>query len=880
MPRDAQRYRKTYSYFRPQPRTDTLEILVDETLDWKNSVRAASTADVSLSGAGTTLSFSGLTLVNEDRVLLKDQSTASQNGIYYFEVDGDTSTYVFSRASDANTNTLTTGAATYVEAGTNGGKIYILSTTMPINVGSTSLTWTEFSSGGGGSSSPTFWLSTTATSIYTTGSVAIKGDLVGVDSAADIGSDVFFFVSGSKTGSGLNNKKAVFGGDVVMSGSLEVSGDQVEITGSLRVTNGISGSLTKLTDGTSYLIAGPNITINTGSNGAVQITGSAGGLGGSGTNTYLAKFTPDGSTLGNSLLSESGLTITSEASNLSFTVAQTWSLPDNASALDIRRSGGDTVLKLDSNGYYVGIGTSPQSPLHVALFGSSTTSDAFENATARTITMQNTSSTDGNSATLINFNNSNEPNGYIRFINTNNTFHRGAISFGTSNGTSDRGERMRIDEVGRVGIGTSDIAAVGTDVFLFVSGSSGSLGTATRGVSAFGGDVIVSGSLKIGTGSVLLTSNDIQFGTSGMRIQKNGNDMKFFDITNPSGYTLTDLAAGGGGGGSSPVYWTSPSAGSIYATGSVGIGTNTYTGRLYVSGSSTGTTPTLVARHGVANGSSLPVLSVENSAGNSLLFVSGSGFVGIGTSTQSVYADQTIGTGATTVSIASSGAGEFPGAVVLFEVDNTLSGAILVSNAGMNIAAGANRELSLSTDNSTAVIITPEGLVQIVRTDSYFDATLNSGQGIKLADTPGNAGAQVLDCYSEKTVNNIRFYSSGDAGVVMEAGYTTVSMTRIGRMVTVAGHIKATTAGKPTASGRLSIDLSNTAEIPLPAKKTAVSLWITSFESGLMDPVMGYLDTSDVFIYIDRFSAGSVVQDLADFLDTGSEAIFSVTYSV
>lgn len=50
----------------------------------------------------------------------------------------------------------------------------------------------------------------------------------------------------------------------------------------LTVTN-LSGSLTHLSDGTSYLIAGNNVTITTGSNGAVTINSTAtGGGGGSG----------------------------------------------------------------------------------------------------------------------------------------------------------------------------------------------------------------------------------------------------------------------------------------------------------------------------------------------------------------------------------------------------------------------------------------------------------------------------------------------------------------------------------------------------------------------------------------------------------------------
>jgi len=93
---------------------------------------------------------------------------------------------------------------------------------------------------------------------YTTSSVSFD---TGTRYPTSIGTDVFFFVSGSTT------KKAVFGGDVIVSGTLTARG-------------GLSGSLTRLTDGTSYLRAGPGITINSSSvNGAVTITGSGGTYG-------------------------------------------------------------------------------------------------------------------------------------------------------------------------------------------------------------------------------------------------------------------------------------------------------------------------------------------------------------------------------------------------------------------------------------------------------------------------------------------------------------------------------------------------------------------------------------------------------------------------
>ena len=108
------------------------------------------------------------------------------------------------------------------------------------------------------SASDTFFSSTTSGSIFTSGSIAIRGGESAVDAPSDKGADVFFYVSGSTSG---NTNISLFGGQVVTSGSV-------------RAIGGISGSHTKLSDGTSYLIAGNNVSISTGSNGAVTISSS------------------------------------------------------------------------------------------------------------------------------------------------------------------------------------------------------------------------------------------------------------------------------------------------------------------------------------------------------------------------------------------------------------------------------------------------------------------------------------------------------------------------------------------------------------------------------------------------------------------------------
>lgn len=78
-------------------------------LKWKNSVKVATTANITLSGAQT---IDGISVVAGDRVLVKNQTTPSQNGIY------DVASGSWTRSSDMNTWTMIPSAAVYVEQGT------------------------------------------------------------------------------------------------------------------------------------------------------------------------------------------------------------------------------------------------------------------------------------------------------------------------------------------------------------------------------------------------------------------------------------------------------------------------------------------------------------------------------------------------------------------------------------------------------------------------------------------------------------------------------------------------------------------------------------------------------------------------------------------
>lgn len=110
-------------------------------LDVKASVRAATTANITLSGTQT---IDGVALSAGNRVLVKNQTAASANGIYTVAAGA------WSRATDADANDeVTSGMFTFVEEGTTlGGTGWVLTTVNPITLGSTSLAFTQFSGSG------------------------------------------------------------------------------------------------------------------------------------------------------------------------------------------------------------------------------------------------------------------------------------------------------------------------------------------------------------------------------------------------------------------------------------------------------------------------------------------------------------------------------------------------------------------------------------------------------------------------------------------------------------------------------------------------------------------------------------------------------------
>lgn len=104
-----------------------------------------------LTGSGAFPQIDGHTATEQERVLVKNQSTALQNGIYVLTDDGDPSgSWVLTRATDADNSPageIAYGDFCFVQNGGQAGFGFIVNTTGTITIGSTSINYIQFSAG-------------------------------------------------------------------------------------------------------------------------------------------------------------------------------------------------------------------------------------------------------------------------------------------------------------------------------------------------------------------------------------------------------------------------------------------------------------------------------------------------------------------------------------------------------------------------------------------------------------------------------------------------------------------------------------------------------------------------------------------------------------
>ncbi len=320
-------------------------------------------------------------------------------------------------------------------------------------------------------------------------------------------------------------------GDATVLGNLYLSGNvsAFKATGSVEFNAGLSGSLTHLSDGTSYLLAGRNVTIASASNGQVTINASPlnnaaemhkemlSRESGDGVTDYTLQNTPsDGLQVqvyvnGLLMLSGSPYDYTYDSSNnqIDFEAA-----PISGSAIQAiytitgtqeAPAGNNTEIQFNDFGNFGGD----------SAFTFNKTTNAM---TVTSLSGALTRLSDGKSyiAAGTDITIASASNGQITISSTATA---GASDFFDS---TTAGSMFTTGSVAFVGAQSSPAAPdapsdVGNDVFFFVSGSIGSQGTSITGSSLFGGDLVVSGNFnaKKGIGTLATATSVIHVSASG-----------------------------------------------------------------------------------------------------------------------------------------------------------------------------------------------------------------------------------------------------------------------------------------------------------------------------------------------------------------------------
>lgn len=288
-------------------------------LDVKQSVRAATTGPVNLATdleAGDTLDTT-VTLAEGDRVLVKDQSTASENGIYVVQSSGAPV-----RATDFDsTEEVTPGAFTFVEEGTeNGDSGWVVITDGAITVGTTGIEWGQFSGTG---------------QINAGDGLTKDGNTLNVnvdETSIEIVADTLRIASGA-AGDGLSASAGILSVNTATNGGLEIVSDELQI----KIDSGVSG-LTTTSNGLalSASVAGDGLTFTSGvlsrnaidlSQGSDDTTGTLpidqGGTGettASAARTSLADTPAAGSTTTTPVLGRIASQVIGDGANTSYTV--------------------------------------------------------------------------------------------------------------------------------------------------------------------------------------------------------------------------------------------------------------------------------------------------------------------------------------------------------------------------------------------------------------------------------------------------------------------------------------------------------------------------------------------------------------------------------
>jgi len=648
-------------------------------------------------------------------------------------------------AGTMNASTLVAGSDTQIQFNDGGSNFG----------GDAGLTYNKTTDTLTGVTGSFFSLSTSGNSsvgggLTVTGASTLNGNVTVGDASADTvtvnGTTTFAgaavttsFAGNAQVGGNLGvTGSSAFNGNVTLG---DAAADTVTVNGVAKFNNGLSGSLTKLTDGTSYLVAGNNVSVTTGSNGAITIAASmnASALV-AGSDTQL-QFN-DGGTFGG----DAGLTYNKTTDTLTGVTGSffTLSTTGNSSV-----GGGLTVTGASTLNGNVTVGDAAADTVTVngtTTFAGSTVTTTFAGNSQVGGLLGVTGSAGFNGSVTLG-----DASADTVTVNGTTTFAGAAVTT-TFAGNSQVGGNLGVTgSAGFNGSVTLGDAAADTitvnGVARFNNGISGSLTKLTDGTSyiiAGANATVTTGSNGAITVAAIASGSDTQvqfndggaFGASAnYTFNKTTNLLK---VTNISGsLTSSNVSAGqvvlaGTGGvisGSNQLFWNN-------ASGSLGIGTTQPTGKFEIAGVSGSLFSVSDSMSGsllaVNNVSGLPIFEVfsdnrmiAGAYGANALVVSGSR-VAVGTTPTNTTEFLVSGssTASDKVMLVKAGISTQTGALIdaqnsagtsVFIVSNTgISGSLtkltdgtsyLVAGSGVSVTTGSNGAVTIASTASGASFV-------------------------------------------------------------------------------------------------------------------------------------------------------------------------------
>jgi len=214
---------------------------VAQGLDTKASVVAGTTANITLSGTQT---VDGVVLIAGDRVLVKNQTTTANNGLYLCAAGS------WTRTTDMDNWAEVPGAYVFVEGGsTLADTGWVCTSDAGGTIGVTAIVWAQFSGAGTGVSSINFGSTGLTPSGVTTGAITVAGTLAVASGGTNITTYAVGDIIYASTTGVLSKLADIATGSALITGGVNTAPSY----GKIGLTTHVSGNLpvTNLNSGTS-----------------------------------------------------------------------------------------------------------------------------------------------------------------------------------------------------------------------------------------------------------------------------------------------------------------------------------------------------------------------------------------------------------------------------------------------------------------------------------------------------------------------------------------------------------------------------------------------------------------------------------------------------